>query len=79
MLIGMDARIVALEQSVAAGNSTMDQLGTNINGMLSHLAAIEGMFKVVDDLKQNLRDLTKKILRHIFGQVLEEDLEKQGQ
>ncbi|KAF5136454.1 hypothetical protein E5D57_000216 [Metarhizium anisopliae] len=78
MLIGMNERMANLEQTAAAGNRTMDQMGNHISDMLSRLAVIEGMIKVVEDLKQNLRDFTRGLVPHILGVNLEEDLEKQG-
>ncbi|KAK9443827.1 uncharacterized protein VB005_02356 [Metarhizium brunneum] len=78
MLIGMNERMANLEQTATAGNRTMDQMGNHVSDMLSRLAVIEGMIKVVEDLKQSLRDFTRGLVPHILGVNLEEDLEKQG-
>ena len=77
MLMGLSARIATLEQSVAAGRRATEQLSSNFCGILSRLAAIEGMLKIVEDLKNNLRDFTRGLMPHIFGEHIEEDLEKQ--
>ncbi|KAG8422532.1 hypothetical protein J3459_010274 [Metarhizium acridum] len=75
--MAMNSRIAVLEQSIAAGNKTMDQLGVYTGDVLTRLAVIEGMLKVVDDLKQHLRDFTKTLLPHIFGREVEGDVESQ--
>lgn len=77
--MGMTARIAALEESVAAGNRTAGQLEVHTSDVLSRLAVIEGMLRVVGDLKHLLRDFTKALLPHVFGENFEEDLEKQSQ
>lgn len=79
MLMGMNDRIATLEQAAATGNQTVDQLAKNVCDMLSRLAVIEGMLKVVEDLKQNLKDFTRGLMPHILRVNLEEDLERHGQ
>ncbi|KAK9443307.1 hypothetical protein VB005_02590 [Metarhizium brunneum] len=79
MLMGMNDRIATLEQAAATANQTVDQLAKNVCDMLSRLAVIEGMLKVVEDLKQNLRDFTRGLMPHILRVNLEEDLERHGQ
>lgn len=44
--------------------------------MLSCLAIIKGILKVIEDLKQNLRDFTRGLIPYILRVNLEENLKR---